>query len=40
MGWFLLIIIPSMALVGFIIKDILKEAFGENKQGFDPGKSE
>ncbi len=27
LGWFLVIIIPAMVLVGFLIKDILKEAF-------------
>lgn len=27
MGWYLLIIVPAMALVSLIIKDILKEAF-------------
>lgn len=27
LGWFLVIIIPTMVLVGFLIKDIVKEAF-------------
>jgi signal peptidase I len=26
-GWFLVIILPSIILVGFIVKDIIKEAF-------------
>jgi hypothetical protein len=27
LGWLLLIILPSIVLVGFIVKDIIKEAF-------------
>jgi signal peptidase len=27
LGWLLLIILPSLVLVGFIVKDIIKEAF-------------
>jgi signal peptidase I len=32
MGWFLAILLPAAALVGWLIKDILKEAFKGNKQ--------
>ncbi len=31
-GWFLAIILPAMVLVGFIVKDIIKEAF-KNENG-------
>ncbi len=32
LGWFLMIIIPAAAIVGFLIKDILKEAFKDDKK--------
>ncbi len=32
LGWFLTILIPSAVLAGFLIKDILKEAFKGNKK--------
>lgn len=31
-GWFLLIIIPTAILLGFLIKDILKEAFSDSSK--------
>jgi signal peptidase len=31
LGWFLIIILPALALVGFIIKDIVKEALKNEK---------
>ncbi len=31
-GWFLIVIIPTLILVGFLIKDILKEAFKDDKK--------
>lgn len=33
MGWFLAIILPAIALVGFLIKDIIKEAFKNENPG-------
>ena len=35
LGWFSAILIPSALLAGFLIKDILKEAFKDNKQSPD-----
>jgi signal peptidase I len=32
LGWFLSIIVPAAAIVGFLIKDIIKEAFKEDKK--------
>ncbi len=32
LGWFLTIIIPAAAIVGFLIKDIVKEAFKDEKK--------
>jgi hypothetical protein len=37
LGWFLSIIIPAAAIVGFLIKDILKEAFTDKKESLDKG---
>jgi signal peptidase len=31
LGWFLVIILPALALVGFIVKDIIKEALKNEK---------
>jgi signal peptidase I len=32
LGWFLSIIVPAAAIVGFLVKDILKEAFKDDRQ--------
>jgi signal peptidase I len=39
-GWFLIVIIPTIILVLFICKDILKEAFKDDKKGSKAGKGE
>ena len=37
LGWFLAIIIPAAAIVGLLIKDILKEAFSDEKKTANQG---
>jgi hypothetical protein len=32
LGWFLAIIIPAAAIVGFLVKDIIKETFKDEKK--------
>jgi signal peptidase I len=32
LGWFLTILIPTAVLIGFLIKDIISEAFGKDKK--------
>jgi len=37
LGWFLAIIIPTMVILGMLIKDILKEAFKDDKKTANTG---